>query len=256
MSTCSKGESVKHRKKVISNRSFAEIWTASKEAKSFRELCNMAYESKHFSPSYLDKNNNINLKEFYILLENIYMAYNMSFKEIMSKAGVTNSMVRDLFCIPEKSIEAWKSGRNKCPDYVRLMMLRYYHLINLGKYIYSEDFDYYINTIPKVYTESTKDEKRKYVNKRDDKKNSEFENKEDNEGKPQIREKAEKTREKQKESEYDDEEFEELLNSISVLKYDIEKGSEQIIKRKENSVVKSTNYLDDILKNRKNPKGE
>ena len=142
---------MKHRKKVLSDKSFAAIWEASSKAKSYRELCSMAFTSKYFNPLYLEKNSGLNLEEVYTVLENIYEAYNMTFAQIMTEAKTTNSKLRDCFCIPEKSIEAWKSGRNKCPDYIRLMLIRYYHLLNLGKYIYTQGYEYYMETIPRVY---------------------------------------------------------------------------------------------------------
>ena len=113
--------------------------------------------SKYFNPSYLEKKSGLSMKEVYVVLENVYKVYNMQFDEIMKEAGTTNSKLRDSFCIPEKSIEAWKSGRNRCPDYIRLMLLRYYHLLKLGKYIYTEEYDDYLKTIPKVYESSGKD---------------------------------------------------------------------------------------------------
>ena len=227
---------MKHRKKIISNKSFAAIWEAASKAASYRELCNMAYESKHFSPAYMEKNSGIGLEELYIVLENIYKAYNMTFEEIMTKAGTTNSKLRDCFCIPEKSIEAWKSGRNKCPDYIRLMILRYYHLINLGKYIYTEEYDNFLNTIPKVYEESDKNKTgNKVANKKTDRTNK-------------------KAKDETDQYNSEDDDFNDLINSFPSLSQGIDTYFENVIKNKKSSIVNKTDYLDDILKNRKNKK--
>ena len=214
---------MKHRKKLISNKSFAAAWEAASKASSYRELCSMAYESKYFNPLYLEKSSGISLEDFYIVIENIYKAYNMTFEEIMNKAQTTNSKLRDCFCIPEKSIEAWKSGRNKCPDYIRLMLLRYYHLINLGKYIYTEEYDNFLSTIPKVYEDTGK-------RKSDNKAGKTSANK----GIP---------------TEEDD--FDKLINSLPSYEKVADLLNESRVYSKKSSIVNKTDYLDDIMKKRK-----
>lgn len=281
---------MKHRKKLITNKSFAAMWDASSKAKSYRELCSMAYESKYFNPKYLEKNSGIGIEEFYTALEKVYEAYNTSFFNIMEKAEISNSGLRDCFCIPEKSIEAWKSGRNKCPDYIRLMLLRYYHLINLGKYIYTEEYENYLNSIPKVYVESEKDKDKKvkrsnsekdkdqkvrrsnYEKDNDQKVRKSYSEKDNNRkntdvnilsdetlrlAKHNTKEDKEeyiiKENENIKENEdYKDDEFYDLINRIPSVKYDLDNDRETKNKKKNNSIVNKTNYLDDILKSRKN----
>jgi hypothetical protein len=231
---------VKHRKKILSNRSFAAIWDAASKAGSYRELCNMAYDSKYFNPSYLEKKSGLSMKEVYVVLENVYKAYNMRFDEIMKEAGTTNSKLRDSFCIPEKSIEAWKSGRNRCPDYIRLMLLRYYHLLKLGKYIYTEEYDNYLKTIPKVYEESEKEKANDAFNKK---------------GAITINKAADDSLDSdiydnvRNYEDYSDDDFYEMISSIGSAKHIADDGVN--INNKRNSVVNKTDYLDNILKNRK-----
>lgn len=238
---------MKHRKKLISNKTFSSIWDAASRAGSYRELCNMAYTSKYFNPTYLENNNGISLEELYIILENVYTAYNMTFEEIMSKAKTTNSKLRDCFCIPEKSIEAWKSGRNKCPDYIRLMIQRYYHLINLGKYIYTEEYDNFLNTIPKVYVESdpkkqNNKEKKSFVKKGINERTQKYNNEVYTEGNSD-------SEEDYFDSEEDD--FNELINSLPSLKLGTGLYNDNRSYNKKSSIVNKTEYLDDILKKRK-----
>lgn len=207
----------------------------------------MAYTSKYFNPTYLENNNGISLEELYIILENVYTAYNMTFEEIMSKAKTTNSKLRDCFCIPEKSIEAWKSGRNKCPDYIRLMIQRYYHLINLGKYIYTEEYDNFLNTIPKVYVESdpkkqNNKEKKSFVKKGINERTQKYNNEVYTEGNSD-------SEEAYFDSEEDD--FNELINSLPSLKLGTGLYNDNRSYNKKNSIVNKTEYLDDILKKRK-----
>lgn len=251
---------MKHRKKLISNKSFAAAWEAASKASSYRELCSMAYESKYFNPLYLEKNSGISLEDFYIVIEKIYKAYNMTFEEIMNKAQTTNSKLRDCFCIPEKSIEAWKSGRNKCPDYIRLMLLRYYHLINLGKYIYTEEYDNFLSTIPKVYEDTGK---RKSDNKagktsankgipiKSSKRNDNRYIEEKNDSEKAIYE-AEKRDDLEKVL-YDTEEedFDKLINSLPSYEKLADLLNESRVYSKKSSIVNKTDYLDDILKKRK-----
>lgn len=221
---------MKHRKKILSDRSFAAIWDAASKASSYRELCNMSYDSKYFSPTYLEKKSGLSMEEVYIVLENIYKAYNMRFDEIMHEAGTTNSKLRDCFCIPEKSIEAWKSGRNKCPDYIRLMLLRYYHLINLGKYVYTEGYDNYLKTIPKVYESSGKDKDK------DEDNNLKGGQSSDDHSSSSV-----------SYGDYEDEDFDKLIASISSLR----SRSDDAIKINRNAIVNKTDYLDNILKRKK-----
>ena len=244
---------MKHRKKVLSDKSFAAIWEASSKAKSYRELCNMAFTSKYFNPLYLEKNSGLNLEEVYTVLENIYEAYNMTFAQIMTEAKTTNSKLRDCFCIPEKSIEAWKSGRNKCPDYIRLMLIRYYHLLNLGKYIYTQGYEYYMETIPRVYEVGQGEALQK----------ASLEKKKDN-------------LEKVKSEKEDVDDVEMILKSLSSYRYyEKTNGTEKYAKKRDNKesssmessgiegknrdkinnkrsqIVDKTDYLDEILKRRK-----
>ena len=46
----------------------------------------------------------------------------LSIKEIRAKTGLSQVKFCERFCIPRRTLEDWESGRNKCPDYTRLML--------------------------------------------------------------------------------------------------------------------------------------
>ncbi len=148
-----------NRRKILSNKAFHAIWTMASKVESYEELKANLIADKKACPKTLEKNYGITYDETLFIYKEIFDCYNTSFAKIMELASVSNSDIRDIFNIPIRSIEEWKSGRNKCPDYIRLMLLRFFHLISLGKYIYSEDYAMYMNTIPKVYKD-TKSRKR------------------------------------------------------------------------------------------------
>lgn len=58
------------------------------------------------------------------ILGNIHDVAQMSLKEIIKKAGMTQAAFSTKFCIPIRTVEDWASGKNKCRDYDRLMFCR------------------------------------------------------------------------------------------------------------------------------------
>lgn len=57
-------------------------------------------------------------------LGNIHDVAHMSLKDIIKKAGLTQSAFAIKFCIPIRTVEDWCSGKNKCRDYDRLMFCK------------------------------------------------------------------------------------------------------------------------------------
>lgn len=123
------------RLKTIPDRTFHILWDSCKSAESEDE-----YIRKFMSPLSADFINfyrkyNIPELDARKLLQNTYRAFHMSFKEIITAANLKPSQASHLFCIPIRTIEDWKAGKNPCPAYIRLMFLRHFYLIDLGKYI-------------------------------------------------------------------------------------------------------------------------
>lgn len=152
-----------NRRKILSNKAFHAIWDKASKVDTYEELKQKIQEDKKASTNALKKNSGITYDEALFIYKALYECYNTSFAEIMKLASVSNSEIRDIFNIPIRSIEEWKSGRNRCPDYIRLMLLRYFHLISLGKHIYSEDQVVYLSTLPKVYKDRKGDSKQEEI---------------------------------------------------------------------------------------------
>lgn len=89
-------------------------------------------------------------------LAQIYNLKNMPFKEIIEKAGTKKCTVSHIFCIPIRTVEDWYSGVNNSPSYIRLIILKYYHLLNLGKHIRLECDINYFKTKPSIYVKHKK----------------------------------------------------------------------------------------------------
>jgi DNA-binding transcriptional regulator YiaG len=148
-------------RKVITDRNFHELWKIASESGTFEEMRNQCEESKRVNREKLREKYKIEIDEVLTIYKAIYEAYNTGYKEILEKANVSNSEISHRFCIPIRTVEAWKYGKNNCPDYVRLMLLRHFHLIDLGKYIYTQEYVEYIESIPRVYAGGITRERRK-----------------------------------------------------------------------------------------------
>lgn len=85
------------------------------------------------------------------MLKEIHARANMSLKEIVSEAGIKKSEIYHVFCIPKRTVDDWYAGVNRCPSYVRLMLLRQFHLLRLGKYIILASQKDYRESAPGVY---------------------------------------------------------------------------------------------------------
>lgn len=55
-------------------------------------------------------------------LGSIYDAVHRSVKDIASAAGISAREMAIRFCIPQRTLENWCMGVNKCPLYTRLML--------------------------------------------------------------------------------------------------------------------------------------
>lgn len=165
----------KGRKKILSNKVFCELWNCAGKVNDKKE-----YIKTFTSPTsckYIDFKRKFNLEyeEVLYMLNEIYEKQHISFKEILNIAKKRKSDISNTFCIPIRTVEEWYTGKNVCNNYIRLMIMRQYHLLNLGKYIYVEADEEYISTSPNIYQKSKKDEKpnQKTAITKEDKKNNE-----------------------------------------------------------------------------------
>lgn len=138
----------KQRLKVIPDRVFHKLWDAVDK-----------YGSQDIYISNIIDNDSIfnygkyclDYVEASFVLANIYSLKNMSFRDILDRAGTKKSTVSHIFCIPIRTIEDWFSGTNRSPAYIRLMLLKYFHLLDLGKHVRIESDINFFKTRPSVY---------------------------------------------------------------------------------------------------------
>lgn len=142
---------IKKRIRLLPDKLFSTLWSEAEKHNDKSEYINKftSFTSKNvirFKAKY-----DIEIEEAYNLLSEIYDKQHMTFKEILEASDKTKAEISHSFCIPIKTIDDWYTGRRKSPSYIRLNILRQYHLINLGKYIYTELEEEYKTSKPSVY---------------------------------------------------------------------------------------------------------
>ena len=125
----------KKRIKILPDRIFHKLWTSVSEFDTRDDYINqymsvLSEDYINFSDKY-----RIKIPDIYRMLSSIYTCANMSFKEIIDKVGLKKKDISHIYCIPIRTVEDWYYGKNRCPSYVILMLLRDYELLNLGNYI-------------------------------------------------------------------------------------------------------------------------
>ena len=85
------------------------------------------------------------------LLKSVYMAKNRTLKDILDEVSLKKSDISHIFCIPIRTVEDWYAGRNRTPSYIILMLLKHFHLLNLGKYVRIESMLIHARTQPAIY---------------------------------------------------------------------------------------------------------
>ena len=124
--------------RIIPDRVFYRLWKAADNDIKIYEYIDSF--TSPLSDSYIDFRKMYKMDELQTIgmLENIYKAAHLSIKDIIDVSGKRKADVGYIFCIPIRTLEDWYSGKNKCPSYARLMMIRKFGLLSLGKYIYLE----------------------------------------------------------------------------------------------------------------------
>ncbi len=149
------------RLKVLPDRVFSRLWNAAEKADSkssyIKEFTNP------MSENYIDFNRKyeIDPEAASIMLSEIYEKSHMTFKEIITKAGKRKADISNIFCIPIRTVEEWYTGNNKCNGYIRLMLLKRFHMLSMGKYITTESDREFKESMPRTYATSKKKVKRK-----------------------------------------------------------------------------------------------
>lgn len=124
--------------RIIPDRVFYKLWKAAEKDLQIYEYIDLF--TSPLSNDYIGFRKKYKLNEIQTIdmLKNIYKAAKLSAKDIIDASGRRKADIGYIFCIPIRTLEDWYSGRNKCPSYVRLMMIRKFELFTLGKYIYIE----------------------------------------------------------------------------------------------------------------------
>lgn len=144
-------EAVKHsRIKTVPDAVFDRLWT---DAACYADK--NAYIDAYTNPAYASYINftkyGISTLEAYDMLKEIHRYANMDIREIIDLTGQGKARLSHVFCIPKRTIENWYYGKRECAGYFKLMLLRQYHLLRLGKYIMVESDRTFLETVPGVY---------------------------------------------------------------------------------------------------------
>ena len=138
----------KKRLKIIPDRVFHKLWNAVDDYDlSDQYVSSLSTDTSIFNYDAYG----ITYQECLYLLRELYEAKNMSFKDLLEAAGAKKSDISHIFCIPIRTIEDWYSGKNRTPSYIKLMILRQFHMLDLGKYIRLASSVEYIRTQPSIY---------------------------------------------------------------------------------------------------------
>ncbi len=151
----------------------------------------------------------------YDFLRHMYSVLHLSFAELLTKYSIKNSSLSHRLCIPIKTVEGWKSGLYNCPVYIKLQTLKEFNIEYLPKRIKRE-------------SERTALAKENSTNK--------------NSLSKKIK-KNEENKEIKKEPE--------IRNKYWSLK---EYEQAHVYSSQANNILSTTNYLDDIIKRKKNHK--
>lgn len=138
-----RGYSVGRKKvKIVPNKIFYTLWmdTDSSSLDSFVKKYTSPFSNDRIL---FQKKYDLNLNEVNLILKNIYILKTKSFRELLEESNMRKADISKIFCIPIRTIEDWYAERNRCPLYVKLMIIKEYRLLDLGKYIYLEsEIDY------------------------------------------------------------------------------------------------------------------
>ena len=138
----------KKRLKIIPDRVFHKLWVNAGNYSSDEEYINCTVsDSKMFN----FKGHGLDYPEYADMLKKIYRLRHYKLKDISGITSKKKSELSHIFCIPIRTIEAWYSDINVIPPYILLMMLKHFHLLELGKYVRLESEIEHENSKPAVY---------------------------------------------------------------------------------------------------------
>ena len=238
---------MKPRAKIIPDKLFFKLWKAANEGYDKHN-----YISNFTSSTSVDF---VDFKDRYVIyyeeatemLSNIYEAVNMPFDELIKKTGKKKSQIRDIFCIPQRTVEDWCYGKAKPNQSIKLMILRKFHLLHLGKYIHVQSEIEFAELKPRVYKKRELPETRE-----DDIENENYvqviaaEDKKDQE---YLNTRTKNLTPVKSYQDMSDEELEYILNNIKGSTKEQEEKIRNAARVSE--ILRNTDYLSDIIKKQK-----
>lgn len=121
--------------RYISFKLFYKLWSYAKDYNTVNSYITAltSYSSKEVIDFH---EYDLTYEQWTTMLNNIYIAYNTTVEEIWKLSGLSKSDFAKVFCFEYRTLDYWITGKRNCPDYVKLMLLRYFNMINLGKHVY------------------------------------------------------------------------------------------------------------------------
>ncbi len=140
------------RLRILPDKAFRKIWDKANSGLMLDEYMRAFTDSSAGKPCVDFKKYYIDYVESLELLKAVYETAQLSFFDILEKSGKRKSEISDMFCIPIRTVEEWYSGKNRCSAYIRLMLLKQFHLLSLGnKYIKLESEVLFLSSMPSIY---------------------------------------------------------------------------------------------------------
>lgn len=134
------------RLKIIPDRVFHKLWNHASNMDENTYISSMSSDK-----SFPYKRYGLDYVEAVNILKRIHKYRSLSFKDIAEITGTKKSEISHIFCIPIRTVEDWYGGISNPPSYILLMMLKYFHLLDLGKYVrLQSSMDFYMNK-PGIY---------------------------------------------------------------------------------------------------------
>lgn len=156
-----RGNFVKHKNnriKVLPDKVFESIW---KKSENYDDIAIFIKDMTNpMNNDYIDlyKSYNISIIKTHDILREIFRCSHLSFKDILEIINKPKIYISHAYMIPIRTIEDWYSGKNKCPVYIRLMLIKQYYILNFGYEIKLESELERKNYAPSYYLKHPKKE--------------------------------------------------------------------------------------------------
>ncbi len=144
------------KQRILSNLSFHKIWDEAQAGSEKKEFINNVLRSPGLFPY---KKEGFDYVEAFDILNEIYDKANMPYNELTKLCGLRPSKVSHEFCVPIRTVEDW-AKKNQCPSYIRLYIIRTFHLLVFPKSIRTEYEEEYETNKKRTY--KTKEKKKAF----------------------------------------------------------------------------------------------